>query len=168
MKEARHKGHLLHGYIYVNCWGQANLQKQKVDEQWSRAGAGRIGIWGYPGDDENVLKLTRVMVSGEVRNKGWIPGLGRSAGGGHGNLLQYSCLEDPMDRGAWWATVHGVTWSQTRLTGELSTHGCTTLRMYRKLRHTSHGWTGMALELNFNKSVKKKSMVPRAYLSQTL
>ena len=37
-----------------------------------------------------------------------IPGLGRSPVGGHGNPLQYSCLENPMDRGAWWATVHGV------------------------------------------------------------
>ena len=37
-----------------------------------------------------------------------IPGSGRSPGGGHGNPLQYSCLENPMDRGAWWATVHGV------------------------------------------------------------
>ena len=39
---------------------------------------------------------------------GWIPGLGRSPGGGHGNPLQYSCLENLMDRGIWWATVHGV------------------------------------------------------------
>ena len=38
-----------------------------------------------------------------------VPGLGRSPGEGKGNLLQYSCLENPMDRGAWWATVHGVT-----------------------------------------------------------
>jgi len=37
---------------------------------------------------------------------GSVPGLGRSPGGGHGNPLQYSCLENPMDRGAWWATVH--------------------------------------------------------------
>ena len=44
-----------------------------------------------------------------------IPGPGRFPGGGHGNPLQYSCLEDPMDRGAWWATVHGVTESQTQL-----------------------------------------------------
>ena len=42
-----------------------------------------------------------------------IPGLGRSLGGGHGNPLQYSCLENPMDRGAWWATVHRVAKSQT-------------------------------------------------------
>ena len=44
---------------------------------------------------------------------GSIPGLGRSPGGGHGNLLQYSCLENPMDRGAWRATVHGVAKSLT-------------------------------------------------------
>ena len=46
---------------------------------------------------------------------GSIPGLGRSPGGGHGNPLQYSCLENPMDRGAWRATVHGVAKSWTQL-----------------------------------------------------
>jgi len=46
---------------------------------------------------------------------GAIPGLGRSPGGGHGNPLQYSCLENPMDRGAWWAAVHVVTTNWTRL-----------------------------------------------------
>ena len=44
-----------------------------------------------------------------------IPGLGRSPGEGNGNPLQYSCLENPLDRGARWATVHGVTKSWTRL-----------------------------------------------------
>ena len=44
-----------------------------------------------------------------VRFLGLIPGLGRSPGEGNGNPLQYSCLENPMDRGAWRATVHGVT-----------------------------------------------------------
>ena len=43
-----------------------------------------------------------------VGDPGSIPGLGRSPGEGHGNPLQYSCLENPMDRGAWWATVYGV------------------------------------------------------------
>ena len=43
---------------------------------------------------------------------GWIPGSGRSPGEGNGSSLQYSCLENPMDRGAWWATVHGVTESR--------------------------------------------------------
>ena len=44
-----------------------------------------------------------------VEDLGLIPGSGRSPGEGNGNPLQYSCLENPMDRGAWWATVHGVT-----------------------------------------------------------
>ena len=44
-----------------------------------------------------------------------IPGSGRSLGEGNGNPLQYSCLENPMDGGAWWATVHGVAKSRTRL-----------------------------------------------------
>ena len=48
-----------------------------------------------------------------VGDTDWIPGSGRSPGEGHVNPLQYSCLENPMDRGAWQATVHGVTKSQT-------------------------------------------------------
>ena len=51
--------------------------------------------------------------AGYIRDMGLIPGLGRSPRGGHGNPLQYSCLENPMDRGAWRATVHGVAKSQT-------------------------------------------------------
>ena len=47
--------------------------------------------------------------TGDIRDTGWIPGSGRSPGGENGNLLQYSCLENPMDRGAWPAIVHGVT-----------------------------------------------------------
>ena len=43
----------------------------------------------------------------------WIPGSGRSPGGGNGNPLQYSCLENSMDRGAWWTIVHGVAKSRT-------------------------------------------------------
>jgi len=53
--------------------------------------------------------------AGDVRDMGSIPGLGRSPGGGNGNPLQYSCLENPMDRGAWQATVHGIAKSQTQL-----------------------------------------------------
>ena len=51
----------------------------------------------------------------DVRDASSVPGLGRSRGGGHGNPFQSSCLENPMERGAWWATVHGVAKSQTRL-----------------------------------------------------
>ena len=51
----------------------------------------------------------------ESANPGSIPGLGRSPGEGHGNPLQYLCLENPMDRGTWWATVHKVAQGWTRL-----------------------------------------------------
>ena len=53
--------------------------------------------------------------AGDIRDLGSIPGLGRSPGGGHGIPPQYSCLENPMDRGAWRATVHRITKSQTWL-----------------------------------------------------
>ena len=53
--------------------------------------------------------------AGNVRDESSIPGSRRSPGEGHGNPLQCSCLENPMDKGAWWATVHRVTKSWTRL-----------------------------------------------------
>ena len=53
--------------------------------------------------------------AGGTRNMGLIPGSGRSYGKGNGNLLEYSCLENPMVGGAWWAIVHGVAKSRTRL-----------------------------------------------------
>ena len=61
--------------------------------------------------------------AGDVRDAGLIPGLGRSPGGGHGNLVQYSCLENLTDRGAWWVTVHRVTESQILLK-RLKMHTC--------------------------------------------
>ena len=51
--------------------------------------------------------------AGDARDAGSIPGSGRSPGGGHSNPLQNSCLENPMDRGAWWARVHRVAESDT-------------------------------------------------------
>ena len=57
--------------------------------------------------------------AGDVRNRGLIPGSGKSPGIGNGNPLQYSCLENFMGRGAWWSTVHGVAKSQTE---QLNTH----------------------------------------------
>jgi len=46
--------------------------------------------------------------AGDMRDMGSIPGLGRSPGGGHGNPFQFSCMENPIDRGAWWVRVHMV------------------------------------------------------------
>ena len=57
----------------------------------------------------------------DVKDEGSIPGLGRSPGGGNSNPLQHSCLENPMDRRAWRATVHRVAQSWTQLKG-FSTH----------------------------------------------
>ena len=52
------------------------------------------------------------LANTDVRDVGSVPGWRRSPGEGHGNPLQYSCLGNPMDRGAWWATVHGVAKSR--------------------------------------------------------
>ena len=72
--------------------------------------------------------------AGDIRDSGLIPGSGRSPGGGHGNPLQYSCLETPVDRRAWWATVHRVAQSWTRLK-QLRTHAQTIIyRMYNSKR----------------------------------
>ena len=61
-----------------------------------------------------MLKNT-VVNAGDIRDTGSIPELERFPGRGHGNPLQYFCLENRMDRGAWWATVHEVTKSWTQL-----------------------------------------------------
>ena len=53
--------------------------------------------------------------AGGFRDTGSVPGSGRSPGGGHGNTFRYSCPENPMDRGTWWAMVHRVSRSWTRL-----------------------------------------------------
>ena len=73
---------------------------------------------GFPGGDSGKERLAK---AGDVRDMGSIHGLGRSPGEGHGNPIQYSCLENPMDRGIRWAMVHRVAKSQTRLKG-LSMH----------------------------------------------
>ena len=59
--------------------------------------------------------VKKKKLSANAGNAGLIPGLGRPPKGENGNLLQYSCLENPMDRGAWWATVCGVVKSWTQL-----------------------------------------------------
>ena len=68
-----------------------------------RASQVALGVKNPPADAE------------DIGNVDSIPGSGRCPGGGHGNPLRYSCLESPMDRGAWQATVHGVAKSRTRL-----------------------------------------------------
>ena len=79
-------------------------------------GEGELCRW----DPEIIQILIRVSLVADskasarnVGNLGLIPGLGKSPGEGNGNPLQYSCLENPMDGGAWWASVHGVAKSRT-------------------------------------------------------
>ena len=70
-----------------------------------------ICLQGFPGGA--AVKNTLASAGG-ARDAGLIPGSGKSPGIGNGNLLQYSCLENSMDRGDWRATVHGLAKSQTR------------------------------------------------------
>ena len=81
----------------------------------------RIQSLGWEDPPEKEMQLTSVFLGfpggtsskesacqcRRLRDRGSIPGSGRSPGGGHGNPLQYSCQDNPMDRGAWWTTVHG-------------------------------------------------------------
>ena len=70
---------------------------------------------GFPGDSDGKESACNIGDLGSV------PGSGRSPGEGNGTPLQYSCLENPMDGGAWWAAVHGVAKTQTRLSDFTST-----------------------------------------------
>ena len=63
----------------------------------------------FPGGSDGKASAYNAGVPGSI------PGSGRSPGEGNGNPLQYTCLENPRDRGAWWAAVHGVAKSRTRL-----------------------------------------------------
>ena len=103
-----------------SCISQLRLQWQNSTD-W-------VVKWAY----QVVLVVKNLPANArDIRDARWIPGSTRSPGGGHGNPLQYSYLEKPMDRGAWQATVHRVTKSRTWLKG-LNTH-------------TSLGWAGWQL-----------------------
>ena len=75
---------------------------------------GRVGLHGWASQMMLIVKQPPANV-GYIRDSGSIPGLGRSSGRGYGSPLPYSCLEKPMDRGAWSATVHRVAKSPTGL-----------------------------------------------------
>ena len=99
----------------VAPWSRICLPRQKMQERsrlhpW----AGKI-LWSrkrqptFPGGAE--VKASACNVG----DLGSIPGSGRSSGGGNGNPLQYSCLENPIDKGTWWAAVHRAVKNQTQL-----------------------------------------------------
>ena len=85
---------------------------QLFEPQWTLAGSFQVAL---------VVKNLPVS-AGDVRNAAHIPGSGRSLEGGYGNPLQDSCLENPMDRGDGWATVHGVanSWTQLKRLSDLT------------------------------------------------
>ena len=95
------------GDLWASVYGVAQSQTQL---KWlSSSSSSRAFSLGSPGGSDG-------KESGcNAGDPDSIPGSGRSHGEGNGNPPQYSCLENPLDRGAWWATVHGVTKSQTRL-----------------------------------------------------
>ena len=102
------------------CWFSS------MDSQWVRGGALqeelKILLFTHPSHSQAALVIKNPSANaGDIKRQGSIPGLVRSPGGGHGNTLHYSYLENPMDRGAWRAAVHGISKSQTRLK-RLSTH----------------------------------------------
>ena len=80
---------------------------KKTEPAPSAPGVSEIATCPPPGSS---VSEESVCSAGDL---GWIPGSGRSPGEGNGNPLQYSCLGNPLNRGAWWATVHGVTESDT-------------------------------------------------------
>ena len=98
-----------HEIILFTRWGACVASRSKFDKTLKYFGIIYQGKGGFPGG--SVVKNPPANAG----DMGSIPGWGRSLGGGHGKPLQYSCLENPMDRGTWWATVHGITKSQTWL-----------------------------------------------------
>ena len=123
---------------YVEKWDKTNEQKpgRKYSAHWWSS---RLCLdWFFSSLHKSVMEKHHVckvklcllgalvvknspVNRGDIRDVGSIPGSGRSPGGGHGNPLQCSCLENPMERGAWWVTVHGVAKGWTWLKW-LSTH----------------------------------------------
>ena len=107
---------------HKRCWFDPWFGKIPWRRKWQstpillpRKSHGQRNLAGYsPWGTQTRLREVALMVksppanAGDLRDTGLIPGLERSPGGGHGNPLPYSCLENSMDRGAWWATVHEV------------------------------------------------------------
>ena len=101
--------------------GLQSVEVQRVSNDWAtftftilKLGNFTLEIWisGFPDSSAGKESACNAGATGDT---GSVPGLGRSPGAGHGNTLQYSCLKNPMDRGAWWATVHMVAQSRTQL-----------------------------------------------------
>ena len=93
-------------------------------QSWNSFRGLYFSIWALSSWASQVLLVVKSLPAnaGEVRGSGSIPGLGRSPGEGNGNPLQYSCLGNPMARGAWWAIVHEVVKSWMHLSTHIFLH----------------------------------------------
>ena len=91
----------------TNCFRLAKLQNSSSGHRFALLDFTTVRLRGFPGGSDGKESAYNAGDSGSI------PGLGRSPGEGNGNPLQYSCLENPTHRGAWQATVHGVTKNQT-------------------------------------------------------
>ena len=112
--------HWLNGHEFEQAWGDGEGQGSLVC----------CSPLGHKELDRTSRVAQMVKASGyNVGDLGSIPGSGRYPGEGNGNPLQYSCLENRMDRGAWWAAAHGVAKSWTRLSN--FTSNCWTTVLYR-------------------------------------
>ena len=90
------------------------MSRKNTHGKNKHSGSRLIMFYGSCGASQVVLVVKNWPANaGDAGHLGLITGLGRSPGGGQGNPFQYSCLENPMDRGAWQATVHGVAQSHT-------------------------------------------------------
>ena len=117
--------------------GLPSMESHRVGHDWSDLAAATAATWAHAGSDGKESTCNE----GDL---GSIPGLGRSPGEGNIYPLQYSCLENPRDGGAWWAAVYGVTQSRTRLR-RLSSNGSSSclLRKILALNSSALGFVGV-------------------------
>ena len=114
--------HTVEYYLSLKKEGNPGIS-DNIDESWGLDAQWRQPVAGeHMLHDYTCMKSQMILVvksppanTGDTRDPGSIPGSGRSHGGGNGNPLQYSHLGNPMDRGAWWATIHGATKRETGL-----------------------------------------------------
>ena len=103
--------------------------------------------------------------AGGAGDVGSIPGLGRSLWVGTGNALQYSCLENPMNRGTWWATIHGIAKNRT----QLIIYACTQITFHRELQnwdYVLHHCIMYESEIHFHWRVKKEGKIKHFWISE--
>ena len=107
----------IYGWVHLlSTWNYHNIVNQLHSNiKWKVLKKKKIKYMEKQGISQVLVVKNLLANAGDIRDAGLIPELGRSPGGGHDNPLQYSCLENPRDRGSWWATVHRVAQSWTRL-----------------------------------------------------